>query len=46
VALTLLSIVTILNRDYIWHELTGADTPQPAIELVEIDDRVSGNNSN
>lgn len=43
VALTLVSIVTILQRDYIWNELTGAQAPQPAIELVEVDDRVSGN---
>jgi drug/metabolite transporter (DMT)-like permease len=46
VALTLVSIVTILNREYIWNELTGTNTSQTAIELVEVDDRVSGNNSN
>jgi drug/metabolite transporter (DMT)-like permease len=43
VALTLVSIVTILQRDYIWHELTGSPAAQPTVELVEVDDRVSGN---
>jgi drug/metabolite transporter (DMT)-like permease len=42
VALTLVSIVTILQRDYIWSKLTGTDEPQPVVELVEIDTRISG----
>ncbi len=43
VALTFISILTILQRDYIWNKLTGVDTPQPVVELIEIEDRVSGN---
>jgi drug/metabolite transporter (DMT)-like permease len=43
VALTLASIVTILQRDYIWSKLIGADESQPAVELVEIDTRINGN---
>ncbi len=42
VALTLVSIVTILQRDYIWSKLTGANESQQAVELVEIDTRISG----
>lgn len=41
VALTLVSIVTILQRDYIWSKLTGTQQPQPVVELVEIDARIS-----
>jgi drug/metabolite transporter (DMT)-like permease len=43
VALTFVSIVTILQRDYIWQKLTGEENPQPVVELIEIEDRVSGN---
>jgi drug/metabolite transporter (DMT)-like permease len=42
VALTLVSIVTILQRDYIWSKLTGTDESQPVVELVEVDTRISG----
>lgn len=42
VVLTLMSILTILQRDYIWSKLTGTDLPQPVVELVEIGDRVKG----
>ncbi len=39
VLLTLVSILTILNRDYLWRKLTGAESvepsPQPIVELVE-----------
>ena len=42
VVLTLISILTILQRNYIWNKLTGVENIQPVVELVEIDDRVSG----
>lgn len=47
VLLTLMSILTILQRDYIWSKLTGveivAEHPQPVVELVEVDTPISGN---
>jgi hypothetical protein len=43
----LMSILTILQRDYIWSKLTGveivAEHPQPVVELVEVDTPISGN---
>lgn len=46
VSLTFVSIITILQRDYIWSKLTGVESvdnnSQPVVELVELDDRVSG----
>ena len=43
VSLTFASIITILQRDYIWSKLTGVeistDLPQPVAELVKIEDR-------
>ncbi len=46
VALTLASILTILQREYIWSKLTGVEIvnhpPQPVVELAKVDDRVSG----
>jgi drug/metabolite transporter (DMT)-like permease len=45
VSLTFVSIITILQRDYIWSKLTGVESvdnnSQPVVELVELDDRVS-----
>lgn len=47
VALTLVSILTILQRDYIWHKLTGveivATEPQSIGELVEVETPLGGN---
>lgn len=46
VSLTFVSIIIILQRDYIWSKLTGVESvdnnSQPVVELVELDDRVSG----
>jgi drug/metabolite transporter (DMT)-like permease len=47
VSLTFMSIVIIIQRDYIWNKLTGIDSvelsSQPLVELVEVDDPISGN---
>ncbi len=47
VLLTFVSIVTILQRDYIWRKLTGIDIvdrqSQPLVELVEGDTSISSN---
>ncbi len=47
VALTLVSILTILQRDYLWHKLTGVNIittePQSIGELVEVETPLGGN---